>query len=111
MSFNIDDDISVPGIGDESGKALFKAAEFILHETNKIVPLEERTLKDSGMVDPDYGEPRMRISYDTPYAVKQHEDRSLSHDHGRQAKYLERTIKSKGDKMMEYLEQELGGMF
>ena len=31
----------------------------------------------------------MTISYDTVYAVRQHEDLSLRHDDGRQAKYLE----------------------
>jgi len=111
MSLNIDDDISVPNVGGDGADAVFKAGEFILHESNKIIPFEEGTLKRSGIVDMDRSEPRARISYDTPYAAVQHEDRSLSHDHGRQAKYLERTIKSKGDKMMDYLEEELGGIF
>ena len=29
------------------------------------------------------------VSYDTPYAVRQHEDLTLRHDAGRKAKYLE----------------------
>ena len=29
------------------------------------------------------------VSYDTPYAIRQHEDLSYKHDAGRKAKYLE----------------------
>jgi len=31
------------------------------------------------------------VAYDTPYAVRQHEDTRLRHDAGRRAKWLERT--------------------
>ena len=36
------------------------------------------------------------ISYDTPYAVVQHENRHFRHQRGRKAKYLEDPINDKG---------------
>jgi len=90
-------------------KAVNSALEHVLNETNKIVPLEEGTLQRSGITDQSglHGV----VSYDTPYAVKQHEDRTLSHDHGRQAKYLERTAKSEKQKVQEYLAEHLEDAF
>jgi len=109
MSLEIDSDLEFPDMGDESEQALDDILEYFLAESNKIVPFEEGTLMRSGIVDVE-GK-RGTISYDTPYAIKQHEDRSLSHDHNRQPKYLERTIKNKYDRALQYLEDELGGLF
>ena len=61
------------------------------------VPHEEGTLERSrkSTVDPDAL--RGCVSYDTPYAVAQHEDLTLAHDDGRTAKYLERAFNSETD--------------
>lgn len=64
-------------------------AEHVLGESTAHVPIEERTLQDSGRVSTDEAGLRAAVSYDTPYAVVQHEDMSLQHDSGRTAKYLE----------------------
>lgn len=69
--------------------ALEIAAEHLKTESQRVVPIEEATLERSAFVDVDAGELRAAVSYDTPYAVKQHEDLTLGHDPGRQAKYLE----------------------
>lgn len=69
--------------------ALVDLAEFGLEESNRIAPIEEGTLIRSGQVSRDDRAGKVAVSYDTPYAVVQHEDTQLRHDQGRQAKFLE----------------------
>lgn len=66
-----------------------KAAEHVLAEANKQVPHERGDLLRSGQVDVDPSTASAVISYDTPYAVRQHEELDYRHDPGRKAKYLE----------------------
>lgn len=66
------------------------AGELVLQRSNDRVPLEEGTLERSGRVTATDDE--VAISYDTVYAVCQHEDMSLRHDAGRSAKYLETAL-------------------
>lgn len=63
--------------------------EHVLNESNDRVPLDEATLQRSGVVSVDEVELTAAVSYDTPYAVRQHEDLTLNHPNGRRAKYLE----------------------
>lgn len=109
MSLEIDSDLEFPDLGDESEKALQDITEFILHESNKIVPFEEGTLKRSGY--PDVEGKRGTISYDTPYAIYQHEATDWAHSHGQEAKFLEKAIKNNQKKVMKYIEEEFGGLF
>lgn len=69
------------------------AAEHILNVSNTKVPHEDGDLERSGVVTSD-GAGTAAISYDTPYAVIQHEDLTLKHDAGRSAKYLELACRS-----------------
>ena len=107
MSFNQNWDF--PDVEPDGAKAVNSALEYILHESNKIVPLEEGTLQRSGIAESSGL--KGTVSYDTPYAIRQHEDRTLSHDHNRQPKYLERTVKNNKDKVREYLKEHLGDAF
>jgi hypothetical protein len=75
-----------------AGRGLALAAEHILTESQKIVPIEEGTLGRSGVASVDENKLRGAVSFDTPYAVVQHEDLTLAHDAGRTAKYLERPM-------------------
>jgi hypothetical protein len=102
-------DLDFPDPDKSAGRAVDDALEYILQQSNKIVPLEEGTLMRSGKTDRDGTQGT--VSYDTPYAVKQHEDRSLSHDHGRQSKYLERTAKNEQQKVRDYLAEHLKDLF
>lgn len=71
--------------GDEGLRA---AAEHLLQVSRTKVPVEEGTLKRSGRTH--YGIPgQAAVSYSTNYAVRQHEDLTLRHKTGGQAKYLE----------------------
>lgn len=65
------------------------AGEFLLGESNAIVPHEEGDLERSGEVTSDESTGTVAVSYDRPYAVRQHEELTWRHDEGRQAKYLE----------------------
>lgn len=72
-----------------AARGLALAAEHVLGEARKIVPHEEGTLERSGTASVDPDKLTAAVSFDTPYAVRQHEDLSLKHNAGRRAKYLE----------------------
>lgn len=76
-------------IVDACPEALDLATEHWLSEANKSVPHEDGTLERSGQASND-GK-RGAVSYDTSYAVRQHEDMSLHHDGKGEAKWLENT--------------------
>lgn len=75
--------------------ALSQATEHLLSEANKHVPHDDGTLERSGRASNDGT--RGAVSYDTPYAVRQHEDMSLNHDGKGQAKWLEVTMGAERD--------------
>jgi hypothetical protein len=74
---------------DAARRGLGLGGEHILGESSKEVPHEEGTLERSGAVTMHPTELEVAVSYDTRYAVRQHEDLTLKHDAGRKAKYLE----------------------
>lgn len=78
--------------GAEQGVRL--ATEHLLTEANRTVPHDEGTLERSGDtgVEATGDTVRGSVSYDTPYAARQHEDLSLHHDGKGQAKWLENTM-------------------
>lgn len=53
------------------------------------VPLDQGPLKASCVVEVNEDGSAGTVSYDTPYAVIQHEKTSFHHQRGRKAKYLE----------------------
>ncbi|MEU7962366.1 minor capsid protein [Streptomyces sp. NPDC049097] len=70
-----------------ASEGLRRGLEHVLAESRKLVPLDEGTLERSGRADTDglIG----AVSYDTVYAVRQHEELTWRHAPGRSAKYLE----------------------
>jgi hypothetical protein len=80
-----------------AARGLALAAEHILGEANKNVPHEEGTLERSGTTSVDPGKLTAAVSYDTPYAVRQHEDMNLRHNDGRTAKWLENAMNAEAD--------------
>lgn len=78
-------------------QALYDGAEAILAESLKEVPLATGTLARSATVTDSPQQSAVYVSYNTPYAAKQHEDLTLRHPDprnplstpGRKAKYLE----------------------
>lgn len=80
---------------------LRQALEHTLGEARKIVPLDEGTLERSGRVDVDGL--NGAISFDTVYAVRQHEELTWKHLPGRSAKYLEIPMNAERDVMLQLM--------
>lgn len=72
-----------------AARGLALAMEHLLTESRKQVPIEEATLERSGTAVVDEQNLIGAVSYDTEYAVRQHEELAWQHDAGRKAKYLE----------------------
>lgn len=90
-------------------KALRLAAEYLLEESNRTVPIEEGTLGRSGGTDAQGLE--ATVFYDTKYARRQHEETRYAHDPGRRAKWLELTLREQTKKITAFIGRQLGGAF
>lgn len=113
-------------------KSIAKYAEVILGESQKLVPVDSGTLRRSGVVTtgglPENSEeiyedakngienlkgyssskaPIVTISYNTPYARKQHEDNTLNHPKEGQAKYLEQPFNEKSEGLEKFVKEKL----
>ncbi|MEV1079871.1 hypothetical protein AB0I98_16740 [Streptomyces sp. NPDC050211] len=75
-----------------AARGLLLAAEHVLGESNNVVPLDEAELQRSGTASVDPPSLTAAVSYDTPYAVRQHEELRWRHAPGRTAKYLENSL-------------------
>ncbi|MBT2505157.1 hypothetical protein J7I98_04440 [Streptomyces sp. ISL-98] len=84
-----------------ASEGLERALEHTLGEARKLVPLDEGTLERSGRVDVDGL--NGSISFDSVYAVRQHEEMDWKHLPGRQAKYLEQPMNTERAKMLELM--------
>jgi len=84
------------------------AAEHLLQVSSSLVPHEEGDLERSGEVSRDDRLQAVAVSYDRPYAVRQHEDMTLHHDDGRRAKYLEEPMSTEKDTMLALIANAAG---
>lgn len=102
-----DGDRAIARIRDKATPAMRHCAEFVLDESRKQVPYRTGALSRSGAPDAEGYE--ATVSYDTPYAIKQHENRKYNHADGRKAKYLEDVVNSAHaqHQVMRYLQREL----
>lgn len=94
----------------DSDRAATAAGEHLLQAANVHVPLEEGTLERSGAVSTTTEEgvrTVVVVSYDTPYAVAQHEDLTFEHDPGRTAKFLENAMHAERATMLAIVAGEL----
>ncbi len=80
-----------------AAQGLRMAAEHVHGEAIQQTPIEEGTLRDSAQVAVDDKGLRAVVSFDTPYAVAQHEAVENRHPGGGNAKYLERPLASSCD--------------
>ena len=100
---------------DEIEKAAFQGvrglAEEIKTESQNRVPIDSHTLQETADVDYDYANKIATVFYNTPYALKQHEDASLDHSesqriHGQgEAKYLERPFNERSQELEKYVSE------
>ena len=77
---------------------LFQAAEHVLEQATRLVPLDVGTLQDTGATDIDRAALKASVSYGTVYACRQHEELTWNHTHPRQAKYLEQPVNTERGK-------------
>lgn len=83
-----------------AAKGVELGLEHVLAEAKKIVPLEEGTLERSGKVTIDPATLNGVITFETPYAVVQHERLDYKHAPGRQAKYLETPMNTQREQVL-----------
>lgn len=72
-----------------SKKSTWTALDHLAAVSKEQVPLDQGPLKNSCYVDVNEDGSQGTVSYDTPYAVVQHENMQFQHQRGRKAKYLE----------------------
>lgn len=99
--------VTAKNISDGAEKGVKLAAEHLLTEANKTVPHDEGTLERSGTTSVDGLE--AAVSYDTPYAVKQHEDLALHHDGKGQSKWLENTLTAEAERVGDIIATAIRG--
>ncbi|MER8086616.1 hypothetical protein ABTZ57_16135 [Streptomyces sp. NPDC094048] len=82
----------IRGTHEGAARGLRLGAEHVLQVSRVRVPIEEGTLERSGTATVDESQLTAAVAYDTPYAVRQHEEMDYRHDAGRTAKYLEQPM-------------------
>ena len=92
-----------------AARGLELAAEHVLSVSNTKVPIEEATLERSGTVTTDPATFTATVSYDTPYAVRQHEEMNYRHNGGRTAKFLENAMNSETDAVRTIIARTISG--
>lgn len=70
-------------------KGLHSALDHLAAVSKEQVPLDQGTLKRSCFVSIAEDGQSGAVSYDTPYAIVQHENTWYNHQRGRKGKYLE----------------------
>lgn len=82
---------------DGAAHGLTLGTEHLLGVSRNRAPIEEGTLERSGEASVDASALKGAVSYNTPYAVRQHEELDWQHDPGRTAKYLEGPLAEEAD--------------
>lgn len=96
-------------VRDAAAQGLYLAGEHILNVSNEHVPHEDGDLQGSGAVSEDPEALEVAISYDSPYAARQHEELTWRHDDGRTAKYLENAVNSEAGTVAEIVAAAVRG--
>lgn len=96
----------------EAAQALGQFGEIVLGEGQRRAPVKEATLRGSGQSElvVDGSGANVLISFNTPYAARQHEEMEWQHEHG-EAKYLENALKALSPKWPAFLASRLGRLF
>ncbi|MET9729672.1 hypothetical protein ABZZ79_03095 [Streptomyces sp. NPDC006458] len=90
-----------------AARGLYLGAEHVLAVSNDRVPLDEATLQASGTASVDEPSLTGMVSYDTPYAVPQHERLDYRHAPGREAKYLETSLNAEREAVLALVAAQL----
>lgn len=88
-------------------RGLHYAAEHLRKESQKQVPFDEGTLEASAAAQINAAERAAYVSYNTPYAVRQHEELAWNHPKKGKAKYLEDPMHSEASTMRRLIETQI----
>lgn len=103
----------IPVMRSGAARGVGLATEYLLGEARKLVPHEEGTLERSGRAsveETDRGGVTGAVSFDTPYAVVQHENMHYRHKKGRRAKYLETPLNASKGKVNDIIAAAIRGV-
>lgn len=104
-------DIVAAAISASAHEALNHAAELLRGDSVPLAPLDRGDLRGSAQVTPATASNlTSHVSYDTPYAARQHEELGWRHDEG-QAKYLEGPLTENEAKYQQAIASRLGEAF
>lgn len=85
-----------------------RAAERLRSLSVEQTPVQDAILRGSAQVTPAVqSDVRAIVSFDTPYAVKQHEELGYRHPQGGNAKYLERPLREREAELRGIIAAEL----
>ncbi len=99
----------VPDVKEAAARGLAIAADHVYRVAANLAPIEEGTLARSGGPSVDQGKLTAAISFDTPYAARQHEELHWRHDSGKQAKFLESAMNSEKDAVTQIIADTIRG--
>ncbi|QMU22893.1 hypothetical protein [Gordonia rubripertincta] len=105
MTFEWNDDDVLALIEEAVERGLQTGADLLLEESNRLAPIETGDLIRSGNTAVDSEE--AAVGYNTPYAIRQHEDLSYRHDSGREAKFLEKALNRNADRIIDTVADEI----
>jgi hypothetical protein len=92
---------------DGAREALFVAGQHVLGVSSAQAPIETGAMIRTGAVSQDSSSALTAVHYDDAeyegQAVQQHEDMSLRHDDGRNAKFLENSMNSERDMVLQII--------
>lgn len=94
-------------VKDAVNEALLECGEDLLRESGMLVPLNTGILEGSGEVSQNEIALTANVSYDTPYAKRQHEDTRIRHASPRQAKYLEKPFNLNARKYKDWIRRKI----
>ena len=83
------------------------AAMFALTEANRTVPLDQGPLQRSGGTYVDPAALEAIVYYNTPYAVRQHEELHYRHPKQGRAKWLELTVQEQRDRIQQIIATQI----
>ena len=88
-------------------KAITLGLEFVKQESVKVAPKDTGMMEKSAQVTMSADGKTGYVSYDTPYAIRQHEELDFRHAEGRIAKYLELPFQQNQEKALQIIQREI----
>ena len=92
-----------------TAEGLTNAAEYLRAKSVPRAPVDTAALRQSAQVTPAAADDlESAVSYDTPYAAKQHDDLQLHHWNGGEPLYLLRPLVEEQDTLFRLIQRPIG---